>query len=190
MNRLTLALALLLPAGAFAQDTDPAPMPGMDHAAHMAVPEDRAALPTEPGQSAFAAIQEIVEILEADPSTDWTKVDIEALRQHLIDMNNVTLGAVVASEPVDGGMRYIVSGAGPVRDSIRRMAMAHAETMDGAGGWRFTAKETADGAALTVVVADPHDMAKVRALGFIGALTRGMHHQQHHLTIALGGPHR
>src|SRR5438270_319404 len=43
--------------------------------------------PTEPGQSAFAAIQEIVQILEGDSRTDWTKVNIEALRQHLIDMS-------------------------------------------------------------------------------------------------------
>lgn len=54
-------------------------------------------LPRETGQSAFAAIQEIVAMLEADPKTDWSKVDIEALRQHLIDMNNVTLGAVVTA---------------------------------------------------------------------------------------------
>ncbi|MCC2098329.1 MAG: hypothetical protein KDJ29_15640, partial [Hyphomicrobiales bacterium] len=44
--------------------------------------------PVQPGQSAFAAIQEIVEILEADRSTDWSKVNIPALRQHLIDMDN------------------------------------------------------------------------------------------------------
>jgi len=40
-----------------------------------------------PGQDAFGAIQEIVQILDADPKTDWSKVDLEALRQHLIDMD-------------------------------------------------------------------------------------------------------
>jgi hypothetical protein len=35
----------------------------------------------------------IVQILDADPKTDWSKVDFEALRQHLIDMNEVTLKA-------------------------------------------------------------------------------------------------
>jgi hypothetical protein len=52
-------------------------------------------VPMQPGQGAFAAIQEIVEILEADPETDWSKVDIGALRQHLIDMDNVALHAQV-----------------------------------------------------------------------------------------------
>ena len=50
----------------------------------------------------------IVEILEADPATDWGKVNIEALRQHLIDMDNVTLRAELKSGPVEGGMRFIV----------------------------------------------------------------------------------
>ena len=46
------------------------------------------------GQDAFGAIQEIVGILEADPNTDWSKVNISALREHLVDMNEVTLKAV------------------------------------------------------------------------------------------------
>jgi hypothetical protein len=49
--------------------------------------------PNMPGQDAFGAIQEIVAILEADSNTDWSKVDITALREHLIDMNEVTLKA-------------------------------------------------------------------------------------------------
>src|SRR6516225_4871594 len=42
--------------------------------------------PILPGQDAFGAIQEIVQILQSDPTTDWSKVNISALRQHLIDM--------------------------------------------------------------------------------------------------------
>jgi hypothetical protein len=34
--------------------------------------------PTMPGQEAFGAIQEIVRILDADPKTDWSRVDLEA----------------------------------------------------------------------------------------------------------------
>ena len=41
------------------------------------------ATPTMTGQDAFGAIQEIVRILEVDPKTDWSKVNLEALRQHL-----------------------------------------------------------------------------------------------------------
>ncbi len=34
--------------------------------------------PTLPGQDAFGTIQEIVRLLEADPKTDWSKVNIAA----------------------------------------------------------------------------------------------------------------
>ena len=44
-------------------------------------------LPVEAGQAAFAALAEIVAILNADPKTDWTKVNLSDLRDHLIDMN-------------------------------------------------------------------------------------------------------
>lgn len=146
--------------------------------------------PREPGQSAFAAIAEIVALLEADPATDWARVDVEALRRHLVDMDNVTLHATVASEAVPEGMRFMVSGLGEVRESIRRMVVAHAATMNGQDGWRFAADETPDGATMTVSV-PPADRVKLRALGFIGVMTRGMHHQAHHLAIARGaGPHR
>jgi hypothetical protein len=65
--------------------------------------------PTLPGQDAFGAIQEVVGILDADPKTDWSKVDLEALRQHLIDMNEVTLKADAAPKQIDGGLEIAVT---------------------------------------------------------------------------------
>ena len=50
-------------------------------------------LPTETGQSAFAVIAEIVAILDAEPNIDWSSVYIDALREHLIDMDELTLRA-------------------------------------------------------------------------------------------------
>ena len=146
--------------------------------------------PSEPGQSAFAAIQEIVTLLEANPNTDWSKVNIEALRQHLIDMSNVTLGAEVAASFNVGTVMYAVSGEGRVRDSIQRMVKAHADTMQGVDGWQFAAELTGSGATMTVTPPDSAAAAKIAGLGFIGVMTRGMHHQKHHYMIAKGlGPH-
>jgi hypothetical protein len=151
--------------------------------------QDGGAVATQPGQGAFAAIQEIVQILAADPETDWSKVDIDALREHLVDMNNVTLSAKAKSRSIDGGMRFDVTGEGPVRDSIRRMTMAHAAAMNGVEGWKFEAAEIERGASLTVH-APAKDANKLRGLGFFGVLTLGMHHQMHHLLIARGeNPH-
>lgn len=185
MLRILAVLAVLAPGAALAQMTH-------DHdgdAHHMHMMSVGGKAPTQSGQSAFAAIQEIVEILEADPRTDWSKVDVEALRRHLVDMNNVTLAADVRAEPVEGGMRFTVTGAGAVRDSIRRMVAAHAATMNGADGWRMSSAEIEDGAVLTVLV-PAKDAEKLHGLGFIGVLTRGMHHAMHHLMIARGeNPH-
>lgn len=154
---------------------------GMNHAGAMVSA-------TEPGQGAFAAIGEIVGLLRADPATDWTRVDIEALRQHLIDMDNVTLRSEVAvAEVPEGAVFSVTSDDANVVASIQRMVTAHAATMDDPSGWRYGAVATATGADLTVT----GDAAQIRALGFIGAMTVGMHHQAHHWAIATGAaPHQ
>jgi len=163
---------------------------GENHAMHHAVAQD-AGLPEgvhEGGQAAFAAIQEIVAILMADPATDWEKVNIEALRQHLIDMDNVTLRAEVSMQDIDGGARFeATSTVPPVTASIRAMVPAHVATMNGVEGWSMTAEEIPGGAALVVTGGDAQ---RIRALGFIGIMTVGMHHQAHHLALAKGvNPH-
>ena len=161
----------------------------MGHSETMTNMKSADVTPTHVGQSAFATIQEIVGILEADPKTDWSKVNIDALREHLIDMSNVTLAAKVKSEAIEGGRRFILSGKGDVKASIRRMMTAHAMQMNGTAGWFFSANETDRGAMLTVTV-PAADMNKLKALGFLGLMTRGMHNQQHHLMIARGdNPH-
>jgi hypothetical protein len=126
-----------------------------------------------------------VAILENDPKTDWSKVNIEGLRQHLIDMDNLALRSEVTSTAVPNGMKYSVSGTGDTVQSIKRMIKAHAVTMDGINDWHFRADETPNGANLTVTV-PAADQKKLNGLGFIGVMARGMHHQQHHLALASG----
>lgn len=142
----------------------------------------------EGGQSAFAAIQEITAALMADSATNWSKVDIEGLRQHLIDMDNVTLRSEVNSEEIDGGARFTVTSNDPaVMASIRAMVMAHVATMNSVESWDMQAEEVKSGAAMTVTGSDT---ARIRGLGFIGLMTVGMHHQAHHLALAAGqNPH-
>ena len=178
MIRCLMLIACLSPIAALAQTVSDHAM----HHDHMTMMQDMGPAkpnpvhPAESGQSAFAAIQEIVSILEADPATDWSKVDIDALRQHLVDMNNVTLRAKVTEAAVGGGIRFDVTGDGLVGDSIRRMVMAHAATMNGVDGWTFEAREIEGGASL-LVSAPPRDAARLKGLGFFGIMTLGMHHQ-------------
>ncbi len=157
-------------------------VPAMSHEDHGVSADAAGGEVTEGGQSAFAAVQEIVSQLLADPETDWSRVDIEALRQHLIDMDNVTLRARVHVQEIEGGARFeAISEDAAVTSSIRAMVPAHVATMDGVEGWTLQAAEIPGGAALIVTGADP---ARIRALGFIGVMTVGMHHQAHHLALA------
>jgi hypothetical protein len=143
----------------------------------------------EIGQAAFAALAEATRILIADPSTDWTRVSLERLRQHLIDMNEVALNAQVASRNVAGGLRAEVSGSGRTRDAIRRMVFAHAGQTDLLPNVRVSAMEAPDGATVTITAVDASDartVAQVRGLGFIGLMVLGGHHGPHHAAIARG----
>ena len=144
--------------------------------------------PTMPGQDAFGAIAEVVRILEADPATDWSKVDIERLRQHLIDMNEVVLRSSVTQAPVAGGIALDVTGTGRTEQAIRAMVVPHALELDRMPEWSARTEPIAGGVRLTVVAKrdDPKTLAHIRGLGFAGLITEGAHHQPHHLAMAKG----
>jgi len=144
----------------------------------------------EGGQSAFSAIAEVVAALQADPNTDWSVVDIDGLRDHLRDMDIVTIDSRSVTSEIEGGLMFEVTGEGEVIDAIRRMASAHAGMMDGADGWNYSTVEIPNGAALSVTVFEASDLAMLKGLGFYGIMASGMHHQTHHWAMASGAdPH-
>ena len=162
----------------------------MDHSRHSATMGGAA--PAAAGQDAFAAIASIVAQLDADSTTDWAKVDIAALRRHLQAMHDVTLFASATQTEVAGGARMDVTGQGRVVESIRSMLHAHAPELVALRVYRATAEDIPGGVRLTVRASDPGDaktIARIRALGFIGLLTEGAHHAEHHLMIAKGVHH-
>ncbi len=142
-------------------------------------------VPTMPGQDAFGAIQEIVQILQSDPKTDWSKVNIEALRQHLIDMNEVTLHAAAAQRDLDNGIEITVTGEGRTLDAIKRMVPAHVSELREIG-WNAKSDELPNGVKLTVMASEAQPLTKLKALGFMGIMVQGSHHQAHHLMMAMG----
>ena len=149
-------------------------------------------LPQEGGQAVFAAVAEIVRLLEADSTTDWGRVDLERLRQHLLDMEAVAARTRVAASWVPGGERWRVTGAGAAVGAIRRMTRDHAAMVEAEGAVRVLRQEVPGGVLLTVTARDPSDKAlvrKIRALDFIGFMASGTHHQMHHLALARGAAH-
>lgn len=142
---------------------------------------------TQAGQAAFGAIQEIVLMLQADPQTNWAKVDIDALREHLIDMDEVTMRAAARKQPIDNGLRIEITGSGRTLAAIQRMVPDHAKEIDGLHGWTVRTATMPDGVTLTVTSTDPAEVQKIRALGFMGIMVQGMH-APHHLAMARGEP--
>ena len=159
----------------------------MDHTKMMAA-EKSAAAP-QSGQAAFAAITDVVKKLKADPSTDWSKVNLEALRQHLIDMDNVVMRAAVKQANVAGGVSLDITGTGQVSGAIRRMGGMHAMALNEEGNWAAKSSEIPGGVRLVVTAKDAADskaVALVRGLGFAGLFAEGDHHAMHHMMLAKG----
>lgn len=183
-------LAAALPASVSAQGH--VHTPGMQHPAEPA--QAPVAATSEPGQAAFGAIAEVVRLLDADSTTDWSKVDVEALRQHLVDMDEVTMRAAVRMTEEPAGARFLVTGGSPrTVAAIRRMLTAHAPTLRAEAHFRVTLAEAPEGIDMTVLAAtdaDTRAAARIRGLGLAGLLTLGAHHAEHHVLIARGSaPH-
>ena len=149
--------------------------------------------PLSPGQAAYGALSEIVARLDADPSTDWSKVNIEALRRHLIDMDNVTMRSRIATQEVPGGFTAEITGDGESVGSIRRMTTAHAAQLGKGGAVLAEVVDIPGGVRMTVVSNAPTDarsVARLRGLGVAGVMTLGNHHGPHHEMLARGAdPH-
>jgi hypothetical protein len=194
---LSLGLAaLLITPPLLAQSPPATPTPGhqMGHPMGHHMPGHHttaptAGAPTLPGQDAFGAIAEVVRLLEADPGTDWSRVDLERLRQHLIDMNEVVLRSEVKSSSVPGGLAMEITGAARTEQAVRAMVAPHAVELDRTSEWAARTEPIPGGLRLTVTARAPEDaktVARIRGLGFVGLLVQGGHHGPHHLAMAKG----
>lgn len=159
---------------------------GMDHSKMAGMDKMAAGVPS---QAAFATIQDIVRKLKADPTTDWSKVNLEALRQHLIDMDDVVMRSAVSQSKVAGGVSLEITGEGKVVDAIKRVATMHAMALNEEGMWVVRSSEVQNGVWMVVTAKNPSDekaVAQLRGLGFAGLLTEGDHHAMHHMMLAKG----
>jgi len=142
-------------------------------------------IPTSPGQDAFGAIGEIVNMLNNDKNTNWEKVNITALKEHLIDMDVlITKTNVIETKIQDGLIMNITSKDQRTVEAIQRMVKAHSE-MILSQTWNSKVDLTSNGAILRVI--DKNDFVKIQHLGFYGIMAwGGNHHQVHHLALAKG----
>jgi len=121
-------------------------------------------MPMSSGQAAFATMSEVVRMLKADSTTDWSTVNIEALRQHLIDMDAVTMRSVVKQHNVDGGMEADVTGTGATAGAIKRMLSMHAMMLDQSAEYHAVATALPNGMRFRVTAKDPITFGVVAVL--------------------------
>jgi len=158
-------------------------------AGHQGSGSHAADTPTEVGQSAFAAIAEIVLLLSKNPTTDWSKVNITRLRDHLVDMENLTLNANVKQMDAAGAIAFRVTGEGQTLRAIRTMVPAHGRVLSESTSWIVTSNKIDRGMVMTIGSEDASELSRIRALGFFGIMATGSHHQPHHLGMATGRFH-
>ena len=180
MNTLRFISSVLLVAmasGSSAAEVVPADESHSRHASTLQL--------TQPGQAAFGALTEAVAMLDQDPNTDWTKVDITRLRNHLVDMDEVLMRSDAVLQSSGDAIRVTYTGSGRTLAAIQRMIPAHSSMMNGYRNWKTSTESQPDGSTW-IIITDASELQRIRALGPYGLLTLGNHHLVHHLAMARG----
>ena len=143
----SIALSCLVPSGYIgAEEASSADAHRHGHAGHAEMISATPPVPlSDAGQSTFAALAETVAALTADPETDWSRVDVDALREHLVSMDRLVLDAAVETDVLDDGYRFTVSGDGRTRQAIHEMVPAHAAVLAAETAWEVDAARTPEG---------------------------------------------
>lgn len=175
---------LLVSSASYAEAVPPVPL---EHQ-HVQSSDTPAAVLSRPGNDIFGAIQEALRKLESDPTTDWKKVNLEALRQHLLDMRCITEDVeVIAQKPIDKGIEIMVHATRPgAVPALDRAFNTHPKVLKAETGWDMTASKDKDKYKLRVTTDDAAQVDKLRGLGYIGVMAMGNHHAAHHWALARG----
>ena len=143
---------------------------------------------TMPGNDIFGTIQEAVQKLEADPKTDWSKVDLEALRQHLLDMKAFTEEvSVISKKPIEKGVEIKVHpDTKRAIIALKHLFSMHPAMLKSEKGWDMKATQNGEQWTIICTTTNTSEVEEIRALGYIGLLAEGAHHQLHHWMIVTG----
>jgi len=141
---------------------------------------------TESGNDIFGAIQQVINQLEQNPNTDWSQVDLEALRQHLLDMKAFTEEVEVLSQsPIDQGIEIQVKPQSDLAiKALTNVLSKHPSMLKSEMGWDMIATQKDEYWVITCTTEKASEVDKIRGLGYIGLLAAGAHHQLHHWMVA------
>jgi hypothetical protein len=93
--------------------------------------------------------------------------------------------AGAAQRMIDNGIEITVTGKGRTLEAIRRMVPSHVSELHEIG-WNANSYDLSNGIKLTVMASEAQPLTKLKALGFMGIMVQGGHHQSHHLMMAMG----
>ncbi len=147
---------------------------------------------TESGTDLFATVQEVIRKLEANPDTDWSKVNLEVLREHLRDMFEFSYNVdVISQQSIEQGVKIKVKPTtARAKKALAKVLSAHPMMLKMETGWNMQSQQQNDYYEITVTTTNPNEIDKIRGLGYIGMLAYGNHHQPHHWSMATGqDPH-
>ena len=152
---------------------------------------DTKAVLMQAGTDPFATLQEVINQLETNPNTDWEKANLEALRLHLVQMEDMTLNVDVVQSLIDKGFKAVVTPTTPrALKSMSTVLSAHPAQMKNETGWDMQVSENNGVFTLVVTTQNIAEVVKIRGLGYIGVMATGSHHQAHHWAMASGNnPH-
>jgi hypothetical protein len=178
-----VVLFALLLAAAAAPPSTPSVEAGAPSASH------RPSSPPTAAPTSLAVLAGLVARLEADPTSDWRRVDLEAVRRHLADLERVTLAAEVRAEELPGGVGLTVTGPDPASvAAIRRLLPERAARLAEARRWKVATVTVAEGLRVEVRSLDPREAGRIRALGLTGLLVVGPLDEAYLLSLARGEP--
>jgi len=141
---------------------------------------------TEAGNDVFGTIQEVISKLNADPTTDWSNVNIEALRSHLVDMYEMMIN-VISQEPIKNGLSVKLEAIGSrAFQALKRVLSAHPMMLEQESGWKMDVVMANGLYYITATTTNPSEVDKIRGLGYVGLMAYGNHHQPHHWAMAKG----
>jgi hypothetical protein len=141
----------------------------------------------ESGTDPFAVIQETISKLEANKNTDWSKVNIEALRKHLVEMEDATLNVTLKQVNVKNGFAAMIfPQTNRAVKSLFNLLKNHPEQMEKETGWVMVVNRVDDHFEITVTTKNDKEIDKIRGLGYIGVIAYGDHHKKHHWSMASG----
>lgn len=146
----------------------------------------------EAGNDIFAALQEVISALNADPKTDWSEVNLTALKEHLLDMRDMVINVeLVSKKALKNGSEILIKPTNKrARQAMKRVLSGHPAQLKQETGWNMSVTKQTDTYLLTTTTENQAEVSKIIGLGYIGLMAHGSHHQPHHWSMATGSnPH-